>query len=210
MGWLLRRRSLRTLAVWIYMLTFTILGLLTFPAAGRDSSRAAFGTRLLNGEDWLYGQGVAVFSNGRAGSVCDPGTGRCASFLGATYVGIKWQCVELVQRLYTETGWHKGAWDVDAWQMYAVAPGFGFERYANGSGYLPVPGDLIIVGRSALTPHGHVSVANSVLSNKIQVVEQNWAGADAGFGFYDREGSMISRDDLPVVGVLHDPDNPLM
>ncbi len=175
------------------------------PTAAHPSRHHPFGARLLSASEWLGGRGVDVYSNGLTGSVCK--RQPCTSFLGRVEVGLRWQCVELAQRLYTARGWYEGTWGTDAWAIFKRARDLGMERHPNGSGYVPVPGDMIIIGRGPETPAGHVSIVDHVLRDRVQVVEQNWANGDSAFGSYERTGSTLERDGLPVVGVVHDPDN---
>jgi hypothetical protein len=76
------------------------------------------GTVELAGEDWLDGLGVDVKSNGdKAGNTWGascvavpnaPGGSGCDS--GYVFAGDKWQCVELVNRLYLTRGWISTRW----------------------------------------------------------------------------------------------------
>src|SRR4051812_35817556 len=58
---------------------------------------SGFGSLLLSGSSWLGSHGVDVMSNGSIVGWC------CGASSG---YGIKWQCVELPQRLYNQKGWY--------------------------------------------------------------------------------------------------------
>lgn len=165
-------------------------------------ARPVFGTLLVRGQDWLGGRGVDVFSNDNNGFCCG---GR--SYLNGTDVGIKWQCVELAQRLYTARGWYKGSFHADAYQIYDKAPAMGMQQHPNGDGYVPVPGDLIIIGRASTARVGHVSIVKRVYRDRIEVREQNWGQVQTGIGVYSRSGSRLARAGLPIRGVVHSPLN---
>ena len=71
-------------------------------------SVGACGSVLLPGTSWLGGDGVDVRSNG-----VDQGTAKeCSkslSMVGGVAAGERWQCVELVNRLYLTRGWISSA-----------------------------------------------------------------------------------------------------
>jgi hypothetical protein len=150
----------------------------------------------------MGGNGVNVYSNYDA--------------LGKEYaVGIRWQCVELVQRLYNVRGWFKGHFGVSyAYQIYDVASRNGMMCYPDGSGYVPVPGDMIIwnpvPGQKIAA--GHVAVVNRVDSDHIYICEQNFN--HSGKAILNRSGTNGSRlmrvdgwGKGCIRGIVHDPDN---
>ena len=83
---------------------------------GGAKGSPAFGTVQVPGGHWLDGRGVDVVSNG--GSTYDCPGGRCQYH---SY-GIKWQCVELVNRFLMTKGWSGRIWG-NAKDMYANSPG---------------------------------------------------------------------------------------
>ena len=114
-------------------------------AAAQTCSTAQVAAR-----SWLGGTGVDVRSNGS-----DLGTGySCASFSTSNpsvQDGYGWQCVELAARLYAVKGWGRvyadggaaaGVYRYGAQYIPEGSPNLQF--HPNNSGYLPVPGDLII------------------------------------------------------------------
>jgi hypothetical protein len=84
-----------------------------------NNTRAdASGTLELGGSSWLSGGGVNVYSNGNSasndsGANCvtvsgAPGDSHCSA--GNVWSGEKWQCVEMVNRLYLTSGWTTATW----------------------------------------------------------------------------------------------------
>lgn len=156
-----------------------------------------FGSVQVAGSQWLDGSGVNVYSNGGIGYCCG-----AQDYLNGIPVGTEWQCVELAQRLYTFLGWHRGifAGVYQARDIYFQAAALGMQAYPNGGGYIPVPGDLIVLDAPAGGGAGHVSVVNTVVGGQVSVVEQNFG---SGRGMYLLIGSTLSRDGLPVLGTVH-------
>ncbi|QIG44654.1 CHAP domain-containing protein [Nocardioides anomalus] len=123
------------------------------------------GTVLVRAGDWMQsrGGGVDVFSNGP----------KCTSLSNP------YQCVELVNRLITAKGWSTRIRG-DAWEFWDHASKTDFEQHPNGSGYIPVPGDVIVwYGSGDIGQYGHVQVVDSVSGSTVHVVQQNSAGARA-------------------------------
>jgi len=110
-------------------------------------------------------------------------TTRYGSYYGATLSGSKWlkghgvpvlrgrQCVELATRLYSKKGW--GSLN----NIYGLRSGHTYSGgkikfHPNGSGYQPVPGDVLVeLGGS----YQHVAVVNKVTKHRIYTMEQNAA-----------------------------------
>ena len=156
---------------------------------------------LLAGSQWLGGHGVDVHSNGQ-----NQGTGNsCGSYTKAhptVQDGWAWQCVELVSRLYAVRGWGTVGTGGNGGAYYIPegSPSLTFHR--NGSGYIPVPGDLVIYNTTASNPYGHVSVVDSVSGARVNVVEENasWTAR----GTLTLSGSTLSGG---IRGVVHSPLN---
>ena len=152
-----------------------------------------FGTVLIPGNQWLGGAGVDVFSNGLIG--CYNG---CRN---VTRYGIAYQCVELVQRLIVSKGWSPKVWG-DAYQIYANASSQYFDKHANGSGYRPVPGD-VIVWRGGYGGLGHVAVVEWVGDGRLGWVEQNSSASGRGSGVLGPNDALGVYGRLEPVGILH-------
>ncbi len=171
----------------------------TFAAAGLllTASPASAAT-VVAGSTWLGGQGV---------NVCYPAGSACPGVAMAPGEST-WQCVELAARLYEVKRWIPR----DLYVPYAGlmnrswAAGYGLEFHDNGSGYLPVPGDLIIINGNP----GHVSVVADPIaagSTGVNAVEENYS--PTGRVTYALRGSTITRpgDSRMVLGVIHAPAN---
>ena len=159
---------------------------------------------------WLGGAGVVVHSNGAS-----TGTGSSCAGFGtsnpAVQYGYGWQCVELAARLYAVKGWGRvyadggaaaGAYRYGAQYIPEGSPSLQFRP--NGSGYLPVPGDLIIERYSS--GWGHVSVVDRTVGNTVLAVEQN--ATPTGRHSYTLTGSTLSGQYSGTVrGFVHAPAN---
>ena len=118
---------------------------------------------------------------------------------GVTIRGNKWlggkgvnvirsrQCTELATRLYAKKGW-----------------GGKLTFHRNGSGYVPVPGDVLVeLGGS----YQHVAVVNKVTKKGIATVEQN--AMPSGHHFYPLKGKKAFGAFGPrhVGGFIHSKKN---
>ena len=162
------------------------------------------------GRSWLGGAGVDVRSNG-----IDLGTGYSCAGLSTSNPtvqnGYGWQCVELAARLYAVKGWGRvyadggttaGAFRYGAQFIPEGSPNLQF--HPNGSGYRPVPGDLIIESYSS--GWGHVSVVDQTVGNFVYAVEQN--ATLSGRHTYTLTGSMLTGAyGSGVRGFMHAPAN---
>ncbi len=175
----------------------------------------AWGTTLVGGANWMGGQGVNVYWNGTPN--CNPnyvGGNSYTTYNGTSYyTGEQFQCGELPFRLYTTKGWYLGAWpDTYAYQMY-TAPPAGMQTHANGSGYIPVPGDCVVWNAAANTDTaGHVAVVNYVDAGHVYLCEQNMC--NYGSSTLNRSGtggSHFERADGwgvgSLLGCVHSPNN---
>lgn len=190
---------------------------------------ATFGQRLVSAGDWVDGTGVDVFSNGRPGYVCTdaPPSGwrpeDCKSSVTvdgkSRYVGIKWQCVELAQRLWVTRGWWSGSFGVNAYMIWEWARLNDLARTANGS--LKASdlhfGDLVVWTSAVGRGYGHVAVVDYVDGSSIHVKEQNWGddGKQTGKSAYTLAGGWLSGNGYTnnstknvIYGVVHHADSP--
>ncbi len=133
------------------------------------------------------GQGVDVYGNG--GDI-------------NTY----YQCVELPQRrLYPKFGWPT-VWAAGNGGAYMIPEGSpGLIRHNPGSGYLPVPGDLIIENPVGEFIYGHVAVVDFVSGNTIYAVEQN--GSNDGRATYTYNNSNYGGGFGSIKAIMHAPQN---
>ena len=121
------------------------------------------------------------------------------------YYGLKFQCVELVQRYYWEhvgrnTGSGSPSWGIaSAYQAWEHHPPE-YTAYPNGGGSTPQPGDILVWrAEGRYVPHGHVAVVVQVLGDRVVFVQQN-----------SKEGGVSGRawvngwiDDEYLYGWLH-------
>jgi surface antigen len=144
----------------------------------------SYGWVMVPGSGWFGGHGVNVYSNGAADNETPP----------ADY----YQCVELVERFLRVEGFGP-AIPGNANQLYANAPSSSYDHHLNGSGYLPVPGDIVVFGGGAF---GHVAIVDQVTPGAVGVVEQN--ASPTGRSTLTLHGSTIGGEyRMSVIGVLH-------
>jgi hypothetical protein len=201
-----QRISLRTLYAVAVFATVAFSVVATTTPAYADEWHP-FGTVLISGSAWLLpaGGGVDVYSNGTIKTV--------SKNYEAPAVGMKWQCVELAQRLYATHGWDPAGvgslWGVNAVNIYGLA---GFNSYPNNGTYTPVPGDMIVHSGNIT---GHVAITDSVTASKVYAVEQNVdrsAEISQGRATYSigTDGT-LTRDQvvkgLSIEGIVHSPLN---
>jgi hypothetical protein len=153
-----------------------------------------FGALLLAGSAWLGGAGVNVYSNGGGGY----------SGISSGY-GIKWQCVELVERLIMTKGWSPAIPVAYAYQLYGKASSSAFIKHPAGDGYLPVPGD-IIVWRGGTYGYGHTAVVSADTGGTLSWVEQNGWPNGMQSEHISSTGAVAAypyTPSLTVIGYLH-------
>ena len=164
---------------------------LTTRGAGRGAGALPpYGTVLIRGDQWLGGGGVDVVSNGLIG--CFNGCRNMTDY------GIAYQCVELIERLIVSKGWSPKVWG-DAHQIYDNASPQFFDKHANGSGYTPVAGDVIVYHGG----FGHVAVVEWVADGRIGWVEQNNSASGRGSGVLGANGTLGDNGRLVPTGFLH-------
>jgi hypothetical protein len=162
---------------------------------------------------------------GRGVNACDNTYYYDHSCGGESAVGDPWQCVELAQRTWQANGWHSGTFNhVEyAFEIYTnstIVSAINATLHENGSGYTPVPGDLIVHNRYSGEPAseanaGHVAVVNKIVGSTVYVVEQNYA-EKAHEETYSLSGSTLTRKTtlvnthlhpMPILGVVHSNSN---
>jgi surface antigen len=167
---------------------------LTTKGAGSGKGSATwkpFGAVLVPGTDWMGGAGVDVYSNGRIGCVNSCNT--------MTDFGIAYQCVELVERFLMTKQWSPKIWG-DAWQLYDNASEASFDKHKNGSGYIPVAGDVIVWHNGG---DGHVAIVEWVANGNIGWVEQNSSASGRSSAPLDANGTLGNYGRLIPTGFLH-------
>lgn len=148
---------------------------IAFSPASQPASRA--GGAMISGRRWLGGKGVDVLR------------GR--------------QCTELATRLYGARRW--GSLN----NIYGMRPGRVYDRklvfHRNGSGYLPVPGDVLVeLGGS----YQHVAVVNQVTRKAIHTVEQNAVPSGRHLYGWNGKRAVGAYGPRHVGGFIHSLRNP--
>jgi len=140
---------------------------------GRATTSQPCGTVILPGSSWLGGGGADVKSNGATQGGRSCGTLSVAD--RSVQNGYGWQCVELAARLYHAKGWGIVYAGGNGGARYIPEGSPNLQFQPNGSGYTPVPGDLVV---EAFGTYGHVTVVDRVEGAVIHAVEQNaaWTG----------------------------------
>lgn len=161
----------------------------------------AYGTVLVPGSAWLSGRGVDVVSNGGTGATCY-----------STSAGHRWQCGELINRFLAARGWAP-AIAGDAGQFYDNASPAFFEKHPIGTGYLPVPGDIVVWRGGPADPvtgagYGHVAIVVTDGGGVMRIVEQNSTITGYGSISIDPAGGIGPTGPLAPVGYLHATANP--
>lgn len=127
-----------------------------------------------SGSSWLDGSGVNVCNYpGDNSHVClpisgAPGDTNCPA--GYVWSGDKWNCVELVNRLYLTKGWTTATWYGNGNTLINNLPS-NLTDQLNGSISYVNPGDVITLNSS--NPAGHAAIVNSVGGNTLNLINQN-------------------------------------
>jgi FG-GAP-like repeat len=101
--------TLRTTTFIVTLIAASLLPMLSNPGIARADSVVQAGTA------WLSGGGVDIMSGGDSSHSCvsvsgAPGQTQCNNTAGQVYAGDKWQCVEMINRLYLAKRWTTTTW----------------------------------------------------------------------------------------------------
>lgn len=140
------------------------------------------------GEEWLQGQGVNVYSNGN----------NYDTF---------YQCPEVAKRLYDKMGWPVVKCGINGGAAYIPEGSPELVCYKPGSGYVPVPGDLIIENPTKTNPYGHIAVVDYTQGNIIYAVEQNAPAKGKGRKEYIYNNSYYDGGYGTIKAIMHAPQN---
>jgi hypothetical protein len=200
--------SLATLFVLIE-LSLNIFNLTLPVSADITNTRSdAWGTLELGSPNWLGGNGVNVYSNGgNAGYTSDIYASVATPSGNSVKSGMKWQCVELVNRLYLTKGWISATWHGNGNQLYANAP-TSLVKEANGSVTYLNPGDVIGLDDGGA---GHAGIVDSISGTSVSIVNQNTGAVYSSATFSKGKIVMNGWADYSVQGVIHAPTaNPVI
>ena len=111
--------------------------------------------------------GVIAYSNGTVGNVSNE-----YNYYSGTNTGMKWQCVEFVNRYYAAVyAQNIRIAGHNANDYYPNAAAHGLTPYNNGGTTAPQVGDILCSGGGQ---YGHVAIIREIGSNYINVIQQNW------------------------------------
>lgn len=214
-------RSRLVMIVGVFLSGMIVASALTWqldmwPRANAAANPYACGHVTVAGTSWLGGQGVDVHSNGEFQT---KGT-SCAFDNKAVFnlnanppaFGYGWQCFELVNRLYAARGWFPRLWlgaeanDAAKWLYVHAQRGdyAGLTGHANGSGYKPVPGDVVVHSNGK---YGHVAVVDRIEGRTLHAVEQNNSVAGRATYAYDPVTGAVSKAGITISGYVHAAKN---
>jgi len=126
----------------------------------------------LSGSSWLNGSGVNVCNHPGDGShYCltisgDPTGSNCLA--GKVWSGDKWECVEMVNRLYLTERWTNATWVGNGNTLVNNVPS-GLTKQNNGSISYVNSGDVITLDDGGF---GHAGIINSG-SSTVNIINQN-------------------------------------
>ncbi|HET9411771.1 MAG TPA: CHAP domain-containing protein, partial [Candidatus Saccharimonadales bacterium] len=168
---------------------------------------------ILEGSNWLGGAGVAVYSNDGTYSSNDNDNHYIALNGIAYKTGYRWQCVELVYRLYLSKGWiplpsnpNNFSWraPTGAYEMFDNAPA-NLSRSPQGQIDAIGPGDVLVLSNGG---NGHVAVVDHVSGNTVRTVNQNLLiNSDQTIQniTWDKANRRVNWSGFTTVGIVHAP-----
>ncbi len=160
------------------------------------------GTLELASSSWLDGAGVDIYSNGNSAA-----NEWGSNYVGSILSGTKWQCVEMVNRLYLTKGWTTGFWTGNGNSLVDHVPS-GLTKQNNGAiSYLDA-GDVITLDDGGF---GHAAIINSI-GTSIQIVNQNtvavYSSASIASGAFSSSNASLGMSGwagYSVQAVVHRP-----
>lgn len=173
--------------------------------ASTTNTRAdAVGTVEVSGANWLGGEGVDIYSNGNSASN-SAGNNYMTINNKSVLVGEKWQCVELINRLYLSRGWTGETWWGNGNQMYEKAPSH-LTKEANGSIVGLKVGDVISFSHMS-DGVGHAAIVNSISGSTVQIANQNTTAvfSSATLSADKKTLVMAGWSGYDIIGVIHKP-----
>jgi len=143
---------------------------------------------------FCYSNGSTTYNSGQTNSVTINGH--------SVSTGLKYQCVEFVQRYYAFIyGLEIDQYFGNANSFYSGASGAGLVAYANGT-IEPKVGDIVCSNGGT---YGHVAIIRDVTSTSVTVIQQNWSNTSADLNkVLTRSGNTIGSfsASYSVIGVV--------
>jgi len=137
---------------------------------------------VIQGTGWLSGGGVNICSTG------DDSNNYVNNVNGqSTLSGWKWECVELVNRLYLTKGWATVNWAGNGNTLVNSVPS-GLTKQDNGSISYVNAGDVITLNGFT---NGHAAVIDTISGSTINIINQN---ATLNSSAYISSGSLASSN----------------
>ncbi len=178
-------------------------------ATGEPSAASTTNTRIdppgtveLPGSAWLNGAGVDVYSNGS--SVANDAGANYVTVNGQqVFAGERWQCVELINRLYLTRGWITTTWHGYGNTIYANTPA-NLTKQPNGSITYLDPGDVVTLDDGG---NGHAGIVESVAGSTVTLVNQNTTAVYSTATLTGGTLTMNGWAGYTVQGVIHAPIN---
>lgn len=157
-----------------------------------------YGTIIKRGSSW---NGVDVYSNG--GDIHN-------GCINNKNYGYEFQCVELIQRFYSQQWNYQRIWNTDAQGMITNHPVGIIENYNNSQDQQAAPtwGDVLVFrGGEA----GHVGIVSHINGDKIYFLEQNYSKTGMGQVTFTVDNGIINIaprfGSAEIIGWLHAPSN---
>lgn len=150
-----------------YTVTLTV----TDNGGATDSTSKVVNVKEFGTEVGEY-NGILAYSNGYNDYVSYE-----YNYVDGYNTGMKWQCVEYVNRYYYIIyGMEIRIPGTNAEDYYGTASDRGLIAYPNGGATSPQPGDILCSNGGDL---GHVAIVREVTDDSIHVIHQNWANTEA-------------------------------
>lgn len=140
-----------------------------FDQLNRDVAQQSYSSSSFGSKVGSF-NGVTAYSNGSTSYVS-----KQYNTYNGYQTGMKWQCVEYVNRYFWAKFGRKIAGG-NANTYYSNASSKGLKRAANGSSDKPQPGNILC---SAGGPHGHVAIITKVGKDYVEVIHQNWSNSSS-------------------------------
>ena len=180
---------------------------------GSAPANSRFGGLALAAADWAGG--VDIFYNNVAKGAGCPNANRIhetstdywycnlssTTRFGGTgpprNTGLRYQCVELINRMLVARGWAEPI-PGNAYQVFGNAPEASFEKHLTGDGYTPRAGDIAVFNTSYFGGYGHVAIVDRIDGTTVHLRQQNTVSTSA-------ELHMLGSGyrETYVTGILH-------